>query len=71
MAAPQGQDDETQAVGPDGVWVVWRVYGDRSQGFNAIYPHDEELEALRQVNADGFGVAEFIEFGVWAPPPRG
>lgn len=68
MAAPEGYEDEPQPEkGPDaGVWIVWRVHGDRSQGFNAIYPQDEELEALRQVNADGFGHVEFVEFGVWA-----
>lgn len=61
MAAPEGGAENPEK---DGVWIVWRAHGDRSQGFTAIYPQDEELEALRQVNADGFGAAEFIEFGV-------
>lgn len=54
---------------PDGVWIVWRTHGDRSNGFNAIYPDDEELQALRQVNADGFGVAEFVEYGPYQDLP--
>lgn len=59
------QQEDTADGGPDidGVWIVWRSHGDRSNGFNAIYPGDEEIQALRQVNADGFGAAEFIEFG--------
>lgn len=68
MAAPENENPDPGPVEPDGVWIVWRTHGDRSDGFNAIYPADEEIEALRQVNADGFGVAEFIEFGVWTPP---
>lgn len=54
---------------PDGVWIVWRTHGDRSNGFNAIYPDDEEIQALRQVNADGFGCAEFVEYGPYQDLP--
>lgn len=49
---------------PRGVWIVWRTGGDPTNGFNGIYPGDYEIEALRQVNADGFGQAEFIQFGM-------
>lgn len=49
---------------PRGVWIVWRSQGVRSDGFTAIYPHDGEIAALRQVNTDGFGYAEFIPFGL-------
>lgn len=48
---------------PRGVWIVWRSQGVRSDGFTAVYPHDGEIAALRQVNTDGFGYAEFIPFG--------
>lgn len=48
---------------PRGIWIVWRTQGVRSDGFTAIYPQHAELDALRQVNADGYGHAEFIEFG--------
>lgn len=58
---PQPESDDGPDV--DGVWIVWRSHGDRSNGFNAIYPGDEEIQALRQVNADGYGSAEFIPFG--------
>lgn len=54
---------------PDGVWIVWRSHGDRSNGFNAIYPADDEIGALRQVNGDGFGSAEFIEYGLYRDLP--
>jgi hypothetical protein len=52
-----------KADDPRGVWIVWRTGGDPTNGFNGIYPGDYEIEALRQVNADGFGKAEFIQFG--------
>lgn len=48
---------------PRGVWIVWRSQGVRSDGFTAIYPHDGEIAALRQVNTDGYGYAEFVPFG--------
>lgn len=56
-------DDTVEGPHVDGVWIVWRSHGDPSNGFNAIYPDDEELQALRQVNADGFGCAQFVEYG--------
>lgn len=58
LAATVAADD------PRGVWIVWRSQGVRSDGFTAIYPHDGEIAALRQVNTDGFGYAEFIPFGL-------
>ncbi len=67
MAAPEFDNDGRPELAPQdhaGVWIVWRVHGDRSQGFTTIYPEHEELEAMRQVNNDGFGAAEFIPFGV-------
>jgi hypothetical protein len=48
---------------PRGVWIVWRTKGVPSDGFSVIFPHDAEINAMRQVNADGFGHAEFIPFG--------
>jgi hypothetical protein len=61
-----GDPDLATAVAvdePRGVWIVWRTQGVRSDGFTTIFPQDAEINALRQVNADGFGHAEFIEFG--------
>lgn len=61
--ADDGDDVVNGPQPPDGVWIVWRSHGDPSNGFNAIYPADDEIGALRQVNGDGFGSAQFIEYG--------
>lgn len=52
-----------KADDPRGVWIVWRTQGVRADGFTTIFPQHAEIDALRQVNADGYGHAEFIEFG--------
>lgn len=62
IAQPADIDAVVDGPGVDGVWIVWRTHSVRSDGFNAIYPADEEIQALRRVNADGFGAAEFIPF---------
>jgi hypothetical protein len=48
---------------PRGVWIVWRSQGSPQDGFTTIFPQHAEINALRQVNADGYGHAEFIPFG--------
>lgn len=47
---------------PKGVWIVWAAHS-HTEGFHAIFPADQEIEALRYVNSNGYGVAEFHEFG--------
>jgi hypothetical protein len=47
---------------PKGVWIVWASYS-RTDGFHAIYPADQELDALRYINEHGYGRVEFHEFG--------
>lgn len=66
IAQPADRDQlaTAKADDPRGVWIIWRTQGVRSDGFTAIYPQDAEIDALRIVNADGYGHAEFVEYGI-------
>jgi hypothetical protein len=52
--------DRTEDGAPRGVWVVWYSF-DRQDGLAGIWA--EEIEALRFINDNGYGKAEFVEFG--------
>jgi hypothetical protein len=45
----------------EGVWIVWD--GSSKEYIRAVFPVDGEINALRKVNRDGYGHAEFQPFG--------
>lgn len=45
----------------EGVWIVWSSV--TKESINGIFPADAEINALRMVNRDGYGHAEFQPFG--------
>lgn len=53
--------DISSMLPPKGVWLVWNSY--TKESLNAIFPQDQEIEALRKVNEQGYGYAEFTEWG--------
>lgn len=46
---------------PAGVWVLFD--GPSKESVHYIYAEDQEIEALRKMNEQGFGMVEFVEFG--------
>lgn len=44
-----------------GVWLLWD--SSSKESLHAVYPADQEIDVLRKVNDQGFGYAEFVEWG--------
>ena len=61
LEGEEPQEAVTAEPTVEGVWIVWDSIS--KECVNGIFPADGEINALRMVNRDGYGHAEFQPFG--------
>lgn len=61
LAASRSEPEPEPEIVVEGVWIVWS--SSTKETINGVFPADAEINALRMVNRDGYGHAEFQPFG--------